>query len=68
MGTFEKGYLGGFSGKVGTAVGSTWKKASMFCAARLQQEKGSANGSATATSGKVFTYHVVFATADGRIF
>ncbi|HEV3224135.1 MAG TPA: DUF6266 family protein [Puia sp.] len=25
MGTFEKGYLGGFSGKVGTAVGSTWK-------------------------------------------
>ncbi len=26
MGTFEKGYLGGFSGKVGTAVGSSWKK------------------------------------------
>ena len=25
MGTFEKGYLGGFSGKVGTAVGSSWK-------------------------------------------
>jgi hypothetical protein len=25
MGTFEKGYLGGFSGKVGLAVGSTWK-------------------------------------------
>jgi hypothetical protein len=25
MGKFEKGYLGGFSGKVGTAVGSSWK-------------------------------------------
>ena len=25
MGTFEKGILGGFNGKVGTVVGSTWK-------------------------------------------
>src|SRR3982751_2162799 len=25
MGTIEKGYMGGFSGKVGTAVGSAWK-------------------------------------------
>jgi hypothetical protein len=25
MATFEKGYLGGFSGKVGNGVGSTWK-------------------------------------------
>src|SRR5277367_2800230 len=25
MGTYKKGILGGFSGKVGTVVGSTWK-------------------------------------------
>jgi len=25
MGTFEKGILGGFSGKVGTVIGSTWR-------------------------------------------
>ena len=25
MGTFEQGYMGGFRGKLGTAVGSTWK-------------------------------------------
>ncbi|HEY9362527.1 MAG TPA: DUF6266 family protein, partial [Chitinophagaceae bacterium] len=25
MATFEKGILGGFSGKVGTVIGGTWK-------------------------------------------
>ena len=30
MGTFEKGVLGGFNGKVGTVVGSTWKGKSVM--------------------------------------
>ena len=30
MGTIEKGYMGGFRGKLGTAVGSKWKGKSVI--------------------------------------
>jgi hypothetical protein len=40
MGTFEKGYLGGFSGKVGTAVGSTWKKLNVLRSRPPQKRRG----------------------------
>ncbi len=30
MGTIEKGFMGGFRGKLGTAVGSTWKGKSVI--------------------------------------
>ena len=40
MGTFEKGYLGGFSGKVGTAVGSTWKKLNVLRSRPPSKRKG----------------------------
>jgi hypothetical protein len=31
MGTINKGILGGFSGKVGTVVGGTWKGIDYMC-------------------------------------
>ena len=40
MGTFEKGYLGGFSGKVGTAVGSTWKDLNVLRSRPPSKRKG----------------------------
>jgi hypothetical protein len=40
MGTFEKGYLGGFSGKVGTAVGSTWKNLNVLRSRPPQKRRG----------------------------
>ena len=40
MGTFEKGYLGGFSGKVGTAVGSTWKNLNVLRSRPPSKRKG----------------------------
>ncbi len=40
MGTFEKGYLGGFSGKVGTAVGSTWKGLNVLRSRPPRKRKG----------------------------
>jgi hypothetical protein len=40
MGTFEKGYLGGFSGKVGTAVGSSWKKLNVLRSNPPSKRKG----------------------------
>ena len=40
MGTFEKGFLGGFSGKVGTAVGSTWKKLNVLRSRPPSKRKG----------------------------
>jgi hypothetical protein len=40
MGTFEKGYLGGFSGKVGTAVGSTWKSLNVLRSNPPKKRKG----------------------------
>ena len=43
MGTFEKGYLGGFSGKVGTAVGSTWKNLNVLRSRPPSKRKGSAS-------------------------
>jgi hypothetical protein len=42
MGTFEKGYLGGFSGKVGTAVGSTWKNLNVLRSNPPRKRKGAA--------------------------
>jgi hypothetical protein len=42
MGTFEKGYLGGFSGKVGTAVGSSWKKLNVLRSNPPRRRKGPA--------------------------
>jgi hypothetical protein len=40
MGTFEKGYLGGFSGKVGTAVGSSWKSLNVLRSNPPSKRKG----------------------------
>ena len=40
MGTFEKGYLGGFSGKVGTAVGSSWKSLSVLRSRPPRKRRG----------------------------
>ncbi len=40
MGKFEKGYLGGFSGKVGTAVGSTWKSFNVLRSNPPSKRKG----------------------------
>ena len=40
MGKFEKGYLGGFSGKVGTAVGSTWKGLNVLRSNPPRKRKG----------------------------
>ncbi|MDP4251936.1 MAG: DUF6266 family protein [Bacteroidota bacterium] len=40
MGTFEKGYLGGFSGKVGTAVGSSWKGLSVLRSRPPRKRRG----------------------------
>jgi len=40
MGTFEKGYLGGFSGKVGTAVGSSWKNLSVLRSRPPRKRRG----------------------------
>ena len=40
MGTFEKGFLGGFSGKVGTAVGSTWKNLSVLRSRPPRKRRG----------------------------
>ncbi len=45
MGTFEKGYLGGFSGKVGTAVGSSWKKLNVLRSNPPSKRKGQASAS-----------------------
>jgi Family of unknown function (DUF6266) len=42
MGTFEKGFLGGFSGKVGTAVGSTWKNLNVLRSRPPRKRKGQA--------------------------
>jgi hypothetical protein len=43
MGTFEKGYLGGFSGKVGTAVGSSWKNLNVLRSRPPSKRKGPAS-------------------------
>ena len=40
MGTFEKGFLGGFSGKVGTAVGSSWKSLSVLRSRPPRKRRG----------------------------
>jgi Family of unknown function (DUF6266) len=40
MGTFEKGFLGGFSGKVGTAVGSSWKNLSVLRSRPPRKRRG----------------------------
>jgi hypothetical protein len=43
MGTFEKGYLGGFSGKVGTAVGASWKNLNVLRSRPPSKRKGPAS-------------------------
>ena len=40
MATFEKGFLGGFSGKVGTAVGSTWKSLNVLRSRPPRKRRG----------------------------
>jgi Family of unknown function (DUF6266) len=40
MGTIEKGYLGGFSGKVGTAVGSSWKNLNVLRSRPPRKRRG----------------------------
>jgi len=43
MGTIEKGFLGGFSGKVGTAVGSSWKNLDVLRSRPPRKRKGPAS-------------------------
>jgi hypothetical protein len=52
MGTIEKGYMGGFKGILGTAVGSKWKGKSVIKAASCKKDN-TVNGVAIATTGKV---------------
>jgi len=40
MGTFEKGFMGGFSGKVGPAVGSAWKNLSVLRSRPPRKRRG----------------------------
>jgi hypothetical protein len=59
MGTFEQGYMGGFRGKLGTAVGSTWKGLNVLRSRPPRKRTGPASESQLEVQAK-FTLMVKF--------
>ena len=66
MGTFVKGILGAFSGKVGTVVGSTWKGIPVMKSV-VGTAKRQPDTSPVRTAGKIYFDDKVSSAADGFI-